>query len=85
MYINNPDLNLFKNEKPFYIIGRHHHIPAFDKPVVNSFIAAQKKFCIENSFVKTEIEVKALDLHLFTVLVISHVWLLSIENVANLS
>ena len=85
MYINNPDLNLFKNEKPFYIIGRHHHIPPFDKPVVNSFIAAPKKICIENSFVKTEIEVKALDLNLFTVLVTSHVWLLSIENVANLS
>ena len=44
MYINNPDLNLFKNEKPFYIIGRHHHIPPFDKPVVNSFIEAPQKF-----------------------------------------
>lgn len=45
MYKNNPDLNLFKNEKPFYIIGRHH-IPPFDKPVLNSFIAAPKKICI---------------------------------------
>ena len=44
MYINNPDLNLFKNEKPFYIIGRHNHIPSFDKPVVNSFIEAPQKF-----------------------------------------
>ena len=51
MYINNADLNLFKNEKQFYIIGRHHHIPPFDKPVVNTFIAAPpqnfylKQFC----------------------------------------
>lgn len=52
MYINNPDLNLFKNEKPFYIIGRHHHIPPFDKPVVNSFIAAPPKICISNSSVR---------------------------------
>ena len=52
MYINNPDLNLFKNEKPFYIIGRHHHIPTFDKPVVNSFIAAKKKNLYLKQFCK---------------------------------